>query len=66
MNYFTVEQIKENLPAVAVSIANQERIYCQVGGRKEKFAKVYTPSGNFEFSWQSVTDAVNMDRALII
>ena len=64
---WTIERVKAELPDVAVSIANQPRVMCQIGGRKEKFATVWVNQySKFEFAWQSIADALNFDRALII
>lgn len=72
MKNWTVEQVKAELPEVAVSIANEPREMCRTIGRKNQFCGVVVgdvyPGSHavYEFAWQSVADALNFDRALII
>lgn len=58
----TIEQIKENLPAVVVITGNR-RFVASVKGRKNDFATIVFELGrcdiSFEVSWQLVVRAVN-------
>lgn len=63
----TVEQVKELLPDVRVHILGMT-VTARVSGRKERFAAVFVPMQgswlNFQFSWETVTRAVNGGRVL--
>ncbi len=61
---YTIEEVKEMLPAVKVRVGKRV-VKGLVKGRKNKFATVFTPLGSFEYSWLAVTRAYNSDKTLI-
>jgi hypothetical protein len=61
--FYTVELVKEKLPGVSVKVGN--KVYKgRVMGRKNKYATVHTKAGSFEFTWLSITRAVNNGHSL--
>ena len=65
----TIDQIRDDLPNVRVRMPNGRITVGYLSGRFRSFAHVIVDTGNGwesagEWSWQTVTDAVNADRPL--
>lgn len=60
---WTIEKVKAELPDVKVRIDTQVKT-AQVRGRSLQFPIVGIGSHSWEFSWQTITDALNNGKPL--
>ena len=61
----TIEEVKEHLPRVELRYF--DRIYSAViRGRQDKFATVFWNDRSWQFSWETITRAINADRPLVV
>jgi ethanolamine utilization microcompartment shell protein EutS len=66
----SIDQVKQDLPNVRVKLPNGRIIVGYLSGRQRSFAHVIADRGNGwesigEWSWVSVTNAVNAGRPLL-
>ena len=61
----SIYTVKLNLPTVKVKV-NEKIVTGKVTGRMLDFATVIVNGVNYEFSWQTIANALNNDRPLRI
>ena len=63
---WTIERVKAELPSIPM-LYEGKTVVCLLGGRLNAFASVFVPGVpgvRADYSWQTVTDALNAGRPL--
>jgi hypothetical protein len=62
----TIETVKRDLPKVTIRLMSGKIIEGNVSGRRNKFASVWIKDNHegWEFTWQTIVNALNNDRPL--
>ena len=63
----TIETVKRDLPKVKVNV-NGRIVEGRIAGRMNQFPTVWTKDNHqgWEFSWQTIVNCLNNDRALLV
>lgn len=63
---YTLDTVKDLLPDVKVKVSKTKIETGKVRGRRNPFAAVYVGYDCYEFAWQTIVNALNNDRPLLI